>query len=490
MAVVSPIASACVHRFKQLCALFEDGKRQSSYEISPLQVRDSYGQFRIWAGNIGALQTLPSTSSLDYRLREVPKLSEQVIILLEDLEEALEDVRAIASGERENRVSTLVQADLEWLSINDEVDRARTSTDPSTPVSDPLSEIHEIFQSISETITSLFKLSILIRNNSSRDRYAKALASASKAPFDDRFDIDHVGNKFPRLYRDDMAWLRVRLGKAITHRRQYLRYCREHHEKLSKAPAVLYKSAASSELKFGTDLLEVQDQQSRLFNDETAISKPTSTLASTTASTMDPINLDADGLERLEDENEADDRSQTSYATSVGEDDNDNKLRVVHLEEVAILRQCKHVMRDLKPYVCTSETCDLKLFADRHTWFTHELQNHLVEWRCCFCSYSPQQSLKDFRDHVRKKHAGMFVDGQLPALARACQQPIDRLSPTACPFCDEWEAALRKSNSHISATTELVVTPQQFRHHVGRHMEQLALFAIPRGYKESGDAGS
>jgi hypothetical protein len=84
----------------------------------------------------------------------------------------------------------------------------------------------------------------------------------------------------------------------------------------------------------------------------------------------------------------------------------------------------------------------------------------------------------------------MFVNGQLPALARACQQPIDRLSPTACPFCDEWEAALRKSNPHISPTTSLVVTPQQFRHHLGRHMAQLVLFAIPRGYKESGDAGS
>lgn len=92
--LVSPIASqgkACVHRFEQLCALFEDEKRQSSHKISLLQVRDSYGQFRIWAGNIGALQTLSSTSSLDYRLREVPKLSEQVIILLKDLEEALED---------------------------------------------------------------------------------------------------------------------------------------------------------------------------------------------------------------------------------------------------------------------------------------------------------------------------------------------------------------------------------------------------------------
>ena len=246
---------------------------------------------------------------------------------------------AIASGESENRVGTFVQADVERLSINDGIDGTGASTDdPSSPVSEPLSEIYEIFLSIPETITSLFKLSILIRNNSSRDRYAKALVTVSKAPFDDRFDIDYVGNKFPRLSRDDMAWLRVRLGKAITHRRQYLRYCREHHEKLSKAPAALNKSVASSEQKFETNFLEVQGQQSRSFiDDEMAISKPTSTLASTTASTMDPANLEtADGLERLRDDIEADDRSQTSYATSIGEDDNDCRLSVVPLEEVAI----------------------------------------------------------------------------------------------------------------------------------------------------------
>jgi hypothetical protein len=111
-----------------------------------------------------------------------------------------------------------VQADVERLSINDGVDGswnwASTADDPLSPVSEPLSEIYEIFLSIPETITSLFKLSMLIRNNSSRDQYVKALVSASKAPFDDRFDIDRVGNKFPRLYRNDKAWLRVRLGKA------------------------------------------------------------------------------------------------------------------------------------------------------------------------------------------------------------------------------------------------------------------------------------
>jgi len=92
--LASPVASrgkACIRHFDQLCALFEDEERQFIYDISHLQICDSYGQFKIWAGNIGALQTIQSASSLDYRLREVPKVSKQVVTLLEDLDEALFD---------------------------------------------------------------------------------------------------------------------------------------------------------------------------------------------------------------------------------------------------------------------------------------------------------------------------------------------------------------------------------------------------------------
>jgi hypothetical protein len=147
-------------------------------------------------------------------------------------------------------------------------------------------------------------------------------------------------------------------------------------------------------------------------------------------------------------------------------------------------------MRDLKPYVCTSEECDMKLFSDRHTWFTHELQNHLVEWRCCFCNSAPCQTREQFNKHVQKHHAEKFTEDQVPALVKVCQKPLDKIRPSACPFCDEWETKLREVNSHMSPDEILVVTTAQFRHHVGSHMEQLALFAIPRGYKEDGDAGS
>lgn len=70
------------------------------------------------------------------------------------------------------------------------------------------------------------------------------------------------------------------------------------------------------------------------------------------------------------------------------------------------------------------------------------------------------------------------------------QQPVVNISPAECPFCDDWEKRLRDVNKHIPLSETLVVTPSQFKHHVGAHMEQLALFAIPRGSSEEGEADS
>jgi hypothetical protein len=49
---------------------------------------------------------------------------------------------------------------------------------------------------------------------------------------------------------------------------------------------------------------------------------------------------------------------------------------------------------------------------------------------------------------------------------------------------------LKEANAHLQDNETLVVSPQQFRHHVGDHMEQLALFAITKGYKEDDETGS
>lgn len=92
-------------------------------------------------------------------------------------------------------------------------------------------ELDEIFQSLADSISSLFKISLLIRSATPRDRYSKA-ATSVKQPFDDTFDISHVSHKHTKLEKKENQWLRNRLGQAITQRRQYLRYCRDHHDKL------------------------------------------------------------------------------------------------------------------------------------------------------------------------------------------------------------------------------------------------------------------
>ena len=85
-----------------------------------------------------------------------------------------------------------------------------------------------MFQSISSIIGNLYNLTIIIRKgNLNGDRLLKS--SKVNVAFYESFDIEHTRNKFPSA-NDTLV---ERLGKAITKRRQYLKYREQHHEKLS-----------------------------------------------------------------------------------------------------------------------------------------------------------------------------------------------------------------------------------------------------------------
>ena len=157
-----------------------------------------------------------------------------------------------------------------------------------------------------EAITSLFKLSIAIRNPAPRDRYAK---SASIAPYDDSYDIAHVWEKFP--YARRTPWLIARLGKAITRGRHYLRYREKHHEKLASVP----RRAEKKDLPGAVFLVELGIGSERGASRSTPSSMSgTSIQSETTASQY--IAPDSNVVEELSDKG-----SITSYATSTGEDD-------------------------------------------------------------------------------------------------------------------------------------------------------------------------
>ena len=225
---------------------------------------------------------------------------------------------AIASNERANRTSSTLEVGPA---------QADDGNDEGLEDGEELSEITEIFSSIIETINSLFRFSIIIRNNTNRDRYAKATIASRGDPIQDHFDIQHVREKFPALEAKGKEWLINRLGKAITQRRQYLKYCREHHQKTSVdliTPKLesLQKDAEVTPMQGATKAHTVSGMS--------ALSKPPSTLAQTQAST-----LILNSSQNVEEEVPEDSQSQTSYATSNEEDSSSSVLHVVQLEDVS-----------------------------------------------------------------------------------------------------------------------------------------------------------
>jgi hypothetical protein len=90
-------------------------------------------------------------------------------------------------------------------------------------------KISHTCQKIAEDISHLFKVAALIGKSIARDRYARA-ETASKEKFDDQYDIAHVRAKFQHGNTPD--WLSLRLGQAITKRRQYIKYVREHRSRI------------------------------------------------------------------------------------------------------------------------------------------------------------------------------------------------------------------------------------------------------------------
>ena len=88
----STIASeskACIRSFEEICHIINNSKSQRPKDLSPHAILDEFGRFRVWAGNIGALQS--GTSSLDRRLRKASHVQRQVLQLLNDLNYTLRE---------------------------------------------------------------------------------------------------------------------------------------------------------------------------------------------------------------------------------------------------------------------------------------------------------------------------------------------------------------------------------------------------------------
>jgi|SRR5947207_606805 len=73
--------------FGSLCRKLQLLDHKQSIDIPTVALEDELGRFRVWAGNIGAVQR--GHGSLEYRLREAPLVLESVLKLLDELSNSL-----------------------------------------------------------------------------------------------------------------------------------------------------------------------------------------------------------------------------------------------------------------------------------------------------------------------------------------------------------------------------------------------------------------
>ena len=137
-----------------------------------------------------------------------------------------------------------------------------------------------------------------------------------------------------------------------------------------------------------------------------------------------------------------------------------------------------HVFADLRPYICTFPDCrdELAQFTSRAAWADHEFTEHRHDqtWNCLECSKKFASAL-DWEQHLQGMHNRVFIGPQLPVARNIAYHTQTRpIETEECPLC---RVVLGKPR-------------RAFVKHVGRHMEEIALMALPRNAEEDSDKSS
>ncbi|KAG5658043.1 hypothetical protein KAF25_006994 [Fusarium avenaceum] len=451
----------------------------TSYIDLKTQLENDFLRFKMWAGNQAAHQTGPS--SLDHRLREAPHLHEQVIYLLKDICESLQDAISLSTedfpsldgdglaGEKQEEQNT--ESSPYSLNNDDDDDSDFSDLDSDFP---PRSGLSMLFADVGESIDCLLRLSVAIANPAPHERFRKLGAGlAEDVSFYGPHDIAYVKDKFPHI-GDGLAGI---LGNFITRRRQFFKYRRAHHTRLA------------SNLE-------------SVVSDEKTDTSRTEIVQKTVASSL-PEHFKAmanfDPRANLIDEDVRSDTgiSQTSYATSAGflienQDDQTRDLppplrvppmpnagedgifecpfcyRIIAAKSRAAWK--RHIFGDLRPFTCLFSQCTESNidFDRRHNWQLHVSKYHWSSWHCPFKCEGLFPSATELALHVKAKHLLTGDEQELRTVVSLGERVALTDTANQCPVCGSTVSGLKK-----------------YVKHVGRHLEQLALFALPRLEEQS-----
>lgn len=126
-----------------------------------------------------------------------------------------------------------------------------------------------------------------------------------------------------------------------------------------------------------------------------------------------------------------------------------------------------HIFSDLQPYICTFPECNSELvtFPKRTLWAEHEFNIHRMKktWVCSNCPLE-YETIEEWTEHLHNEHGTEFSGPLATVALDAAERRVECLiRDQTCPFC----------------LTNPTTTRRQFVRHVGRHLEEVALAALP-----------
>lgn len=313
------------------------------YHVHSAALNSSRERYQLWVGSLGGHHPSSDPRSLQTRLRYAPQVERRVLELLTALERDLGGVYMHFS-----LLSSLLRGSLHVIAlVNGDRSNPRSTPCERNPIFSEEAELAALFgladeeetdcgdsalcDDISHDVGRLIKICMLIRRSTARDRYARAEASTG-GKFDHAYDVCHVKEKHRRSTAP--LWLLERLGRAITKRRQYLRYVRDYRSRIAHVDAEQDKIATAPKLTVTpSQPLTAPSSQIELPQRPSTIISHSVTMPSlmpTSVSTMRPTQY-------LEVERSLEDNQNvTTTATSVVSEISENTL---HVPDLALLAQ-------------------------------------------------------------------------------------------------------------------------------------------------------
>ncbi|KAF2630251.1 hypothetical protein BU25DRAFT_254947 [Macroventuria anomochaeta] len=478
-----------------------DGKRKEQIDQEALE--DEFGRFRVWSGNLGALQK--GHSSLDYRLRDSPLLSGTALKFLEELNQNLDEAFAIVSGSRlpfekqpkpDSNEEKDEEDDDDFFSEDDEDDEAGGSK----------KELTMRYEEVVDVIDNLYKLSVRIRTPTIRSRSAKAASYQPKDPETGidilstyaQYDKQHTNELLRNLRQPHVEsaqigddYLVSRLAHGITLRRRQFKYWKRHRDKLSVSAIPEENSIQPKRTVeqvnalLRNDTAEVRLPQPAIVFKEPPSQKTGKTMLSGTEATHHHQSLD----------DIVDTKSVTSYAVTVTDvhgkgvnlpppprsADGGKDFECPYCYIICPARYGRgrpwrtHLLQDLQPYVCTYPDCEAseQLFRSRREWNEHEA-GHRKAWRCPEHPSAVYGSRVGLEDHLRRQHLDSFPEHQLDTIVKIGETSTVEMRKR-CPIC------------FLSADAGGM---GDFANHVANHLERFAAFALPNSSEEDADGAS